>query len=103
MEFFQFIVDFFNDIRDFVNDLLVFLVGWVIIYWIEIKIASITFAWDIAGAILVNFQVSDIVNNAWSSLSPETQSAFSFFNVPEALTLIFQGFVTRFVIGFLRL
>jgi hypothetical protein len=104
-----FIVDFFNWLWGFLTtgiyDFFVELVAWLVIktaiWWIEMQIYMIGFAWDVARTILDDLAISSHLAAAWGGVESETRDILSFFAVPEMVNIILSAAATKYVLRFL--
>jgi len=58
-----------------------------------------TFAATIAQAIIANVGLSDILNAAWSSIDSQVVVVMNYCRVPDAINLILNAYLTRFILG----
>jgi accessory cholera enterotoxin len=108
-QFFTKVIDFFNESLDFIyTGIYDFLTEWTAyaiikstIAYIDFKIFIIRFAWDRAKQILQQLNLSNAINNAFSSLDGNVFTVLSFLHVPETINLILMALVTKFVLRFL--
>ncbi len=108
-QFFTKVIDFFNQSLDFIyTGIYDFLTEWTAYFIIKATIASIDFklfmirfAWDTAKQILQQLNISNAINNAFSSLDSNVVMVLSFLHVPETINLILMALVTKFVLRFL--
>jgi hypothetical protein len=101
-------IDFINQFIDLINDIPAKadsywerIILWVIILWIELKIASIDFAWSLASGFLASVGISNHIQSAWSLLPSQAAAFLSYLRVPEAINLIITSYITRFILGLL--
>lgn len=105
----DFILTFFNDfwlflqsIPGLINDLFVYCGAWFVIAWTKAKIEFISFGWQVAQEILTQLNISATLNSYWSSIDSRVMGMVTFFRLPEALNLIMNAWVTRYVLSVLR-
>lgn len=101
MEALQALFDFFTvGTYNFVQEIFAELLIWVATWWIKIKIASITFFWGVASAMLDQLGVSAFLQSAWGSLDNDILNFFTRYKVPEALNMILSAKLTAFIMRF---
>lgn len=104
---FEFLTESYNSFVEFMNsgfyelvtEVLAVITQYYVIGLIEAKIFFIGIAWGIAENILVNLQLSQMINDAWGALDSDLIAYLTFFRLPEALNIIIQASVTRFVLN----
>lgn len=69
--------------------------------WWKAKLTALTFSWSVAQELITSLNISEYINNAWSSLDSRLLSMFVLFRIPEALNIILSAAVTKFVFRFL--
>jgi len=100
-EFLQSLSDFAQDgIYEFSESWIAFFIGKLTIWYIEMKISSITFAWEIAQSILSALSVTQSIAASFGALSPDVRSAVGFFRIPEAVNMLIGAAATRFVLTY---
>lgn len=100
----SYIADFVGSgIYDFFVEVFTELTIWGVTFYIEAKIFAIGFAWDVAAGLLETLDISRYIQQAWSSLDSQLVSFLTRYRIPEALNLIIQAYLTRFVMGVLNL
>ncbi|WP_331346816.1 DUF2523 family protein [Cellvibrio sp. UBA7661] len=77
------------------------IVLWIIISYIELKVVAIDFAWGFASSILSAVGVSQSIQQAWSFVSPDMASVLSYLRIPDAINLVMNAYITRFILGLL--
>ena len=94
------LVDFFNaGLYDFLVEFTAWLTIKITIWWFAIKIASIAFFWDVSSQILDQLNISGLINDAWSGIDSTTLSVLTYFRLPEALSIIMNAHITKFVMN----
>lgn len=73
--------------------------AWYVVGVVKAKIYMIGFAWDVAKIVLQNIGLSQFINATWGNLSPQLIGYLTFFKVPDALNVLIQAYVTRFVLN----
>lgn len=101
-EFLQSISDFVqNGIYEFSTSWIAFFLAKLTVWYIEAKISSIQFAWDIAQGVLQALNVTSSIAAGFSGLSPDVRAGIGFFRVPEAINMLVGAGATRMVMSFL--
>ena len=73
----------------------------MVIGYLEFMLWAMPFAWSTAKQILIDLNLSSVVNAAWGQLDSNVLAYATVFRVPEALNLIVSGFFTKFVMRFI--
>jgi hypothetical protein len=94
-EFFSF---FTTGIYGFFNELLGEMAAWYLIWVIKAKIFFAQVGFDAANIILENFGISDLINNAFSSLDSKIAGFIFFLRIPEAINIILSAYIARMVL-----
>lgn len=72
--------------------------AWITIWWFKIKIAALASFWGVAEAVIDQLNISGSLNSAWASIDSELMGYLTFFRIPEALNIILQARITRFIL-----
>jgi len=105
------VTEFFNEILEFkdsglyqfVTDAFAEFVVWSTVASIKAKLFMLSFAWDVAQQILVNLNISSMLQQAWGSLDSKMLQILTACRVPDAINIILSARVTRYVLEFLGL
>lgn len=101
-EFLQSIADFFSfGIYQWFEDATKFLISSLIVWWLEMQLSGLIFAWDVAKGVVSNLGIASAITGAWSALPADVAASARFFRIPEALNLLLTAGVTRFVMTFI--
>lgn len=96
----QAIFDFLNSgLFDFVDDMFSSISVWVATWYFKAKIEMLTFAWDLASVLIDQLNISAVISQHWSSLDPELLWFLTRYNIPEALNMVLNAAVTRFILN----
>lgn len=96
----QYFLDFFSTgIYSFAEDALKEATAWYVVGVVKAKIYMIGFAWDVAKIVLQNIGLSAFISEAWSHLDSQIVGYLTFFKVPDALNILIQARITRFVLS----
>lgn len=87
-----------DDIYDFVTKIFAWAIEWYVVFLLQGKIFLAKFAWDIAKNIMANIGLSQAINIAWGYLDSQIIGYLTFFRLPEAINILFQALVTKFVL-----
>jgi len=100
----EFIADFFNafwaflaSIPALIDDILVKIGAWIVIALTKAKIEFIEFAWDVAREVLNQLDVSSTIEHYWGQLDSQVLGVATYLKLPEALNMIINARVTRYV------
>lgn len=104
---FELLSDAFNAVTTFMNedvynffaDMFASLVQVYLLAVIESKLFFIQFSWDIAKNLMTNLGLSSLINSSWSSLDSTLLNYLTFFRIPEAINVLLQASITRFILG----
>lgn len=89
---------FFVGIYDLITEAFAYAIEWFMIAKIKFQIFMVQFTWDVAANILNNIGLSELINSAWSSIDSTALGYFTFFRLPEALSIVLQAYVTKFTL-----
>lgn len=105
----EFIADFFDaiwlwfeSIPQFIDDIFVKLSAWYVIWVTKAKIAFVGYSWQVAQEVLNQLNISGTINQYWGSIDSQVMGVATFFRVPEALNIIANAYLTRYVMGVLK-
>lgn len=71
------------------------------LFMINAEIESIKFAWSIAKSVMEGFQISSKITAASSALPPDVQAAVVDMRLFDAVNIIIQAYISRYVLRFL--
>lgn len=104
----EFIADFFNafwafldSIAAFVDDFMVKIGAWMVISFTKAKIAFIGFGWEVAKEVLTQLNVSGTIESLWGQLDSQVLGVATYLKLPEALNMLINARVTRYVMDVL--
>ncbi|PSF14799.1 MULTISPECIES: DUF2523 family protein [Marinobacter] len=97
--FFDSIWIFFESLSDFATDILVKVSAWYVIWVTKAKIYFVGFSWEVAQEVLNQLNISATINQYWGSIDSKVMGALTFFKIPEALNIILNAHLTRYVMG----
>ena len=101
-EFLQSISDFFTTgIYEWFMSAVAYVMESALIWYFEMKVSTITYAWDIAKNVLQALHLSTQLQGAFSALPASVSSGLAFFWVPEAVNMMLSAGVTRLVLRYL--
>ena len=100
--FFDSIWAFLESIPAFLDDALVKLSAWYVIWITKAKIYFVGFSWQVAQEVLNQLNISGTINQYWGAIDSEVMGAVTFFRIPEALNIILNAHLTRYVMGVLK-
>lgn len=105
----EFISEFFDQFwtllgtfPDLINDWLVKSAAWFVIAATQAKIEFVKFSWEVAQEVLNQLNISATINQYWSSIDSKVMGVLTFLKLPEALNLILNAHLTRYVMGILK-
>ncbi|MDO6785908.1 DUF2523 family protein [Neptunomonas phycophila] len=101
--FFTFIENWINSgIYTFFTEVTAYAIESAILGYINMLAWVIPFAWGVAKVILEDFGITSMIETAWNILPSDTRHLLAFFAVDDALNIILNAAVTKFVLKFLR-
>lgn len=96
--------DFFNAVMSDFYGLLAQFAAWFVIKsttaYIEFKIWSITFMWDVAKEVLISYDFAGFISRTLNSMPPQIQGPVRFLGIPEGITMLTQAAVTKYCMKF---
>lgn len=106
---FSAIIDFFvllsdwigNGIYDFVKEGFAWIFAKGIILYIKFKIMVISYSYGIAKTVVEGLNISDYLTEALSNFPSTILNSIMFFRIPEAINIIMNAFIARFVLRFI--
>ena len=102
LEYLRFLVDWFNNgIYQFFTDLTAWVIIKLTVAAINFQIMAMRFAWDVAYSVMGQIGLSQLIENAWSTLDQTSLSIANFFRIPEGINIVMNAAVTKFVLRFI--
>ena len=102
LEFFDSIWALFEQIPVVIDDLLVKLSAFYVIWVTKAKIYFVGFSWQVAQEVLNQLNISGTIDQYWSQMDPEIMGTVTFLRIPEALNIIMNSWLTRYVMGVIK-
>jgi hypothetical protein len=100
--FFVYLADFLTGgLYDLITDSFSFLVQKITIWSIELTILSLQFSYDVAKSMLVDLNISAILNATYVTFDSNTLFYLTAVRFPEIVNNLLSGLATGFVMGFL--
>jgi len=62
---------------------------------------AIPFAWGIGKQILLDLNITQTINSAWSNFDSQTLATLNFFRVPEGINYLFTAGATKLALRFI--
>lgn len=94
----QAIYDFFvTDSYSFIQNAFAQLLIWISTAWLQIKIASIQFAWGVAAAVIDNIGLTAVITQAWTNIDPQLLGILTKYKFVDGINMILNAVVTRFI------
>lgn len=104
----EFIADFFDALWAFltsipalIDDMMVKIGAWIVIASIKSKIDFLTYSWSVAQEVLTQLDVSSTIEHYWGQLDSQVLGVATYLKLPEALNMIINARVTRYVMDVL--
>lgn len=101
-EFFSQMWGFVEQIPDLINQLMVKIGAWFVIAMTKAKIAFIGYSWAVAQELINQLSISSAIESAWSNVDSEVMGYLTWLKIPEALNMLFNAYVTRYVMDVLK-
>lgn len=105
----EFIASFFDSIHEWLSALgewtdsvLVQLGAWYVIAITKAKIAFISYSWLVAQEVLNQLNISSTIQSYWGQIDSEVMGYISWFKIPEALNMLLNAGITRYVMDSIR-
>lgn len=105
----EFISDFFSAFWGFldgipalIDEFMVKVGAWMVIAFTKAKIAFIGYSWEVAREVLDQLNVSGTIENLWGQLDSRILGVATYLKLPEALNMIINARVTRYVMDVLQ-
>jgi hypothetical protein len=96
--------DFFNAMMSDFHGWATQLTAWFVIKsttaYVEFKIWSISFMWDVAHEILISYDFSGFISRILNSMPPQIQGPVRFLGIPEGITMLTQAALTKYCMKF---
>lgn len=100
--FFIFIGSFFTSgIYDLLTWAFAKFVEGFLITGLNFLIWALPFSWGVAKQVLVDLNITSVVNAAWGSVDSGILGYANLLQLPEALNLLISAYMTRFVLRFI--
>lgn len=72
---------------------------WVIVWMLEAKLFMLGFGIEIAELFIEALGISEVLNDAFSSLDSKISNFIYYLRIPEAINILLSAYATRFVMG----
>lgn len=101
----DFIANFWDSLSNGLYELVVWSLSGIIkaltLWGIEFKMYMISLSWDVASEILDSLSITDELESAWSSMDSDVLAIATSLRIPDAISMIMNAYVTRYVMRFL--
>jgi len=81
----------------FIQEIFAELIIWTVTWWFKIKIASLTFMWGVAAAMMDQLYITALLDQYWGQLDSGFLGFMSRYKIPDAINLVVNAQITRFV------
>ncbi|MEH6628285.1 MAG: DUF2523 family protein [Motiliproteus sp.] len=81
----------------FVQEIFASLMIWFVTWSFKVKIAMMGFMWGVGQAMLDQLNISTLIDTYWGQLDSALLGFASRYNLPEALNLVMNATITRFI------
>jgi hypothetical protein len=103
------IINFFDSVDQFIDQGIYDLMSWAFAQFIELSVISfidfvmwvMPFAWSVARQIIIDFDLSALLDSAWSALPFQLQGLATVLKIPESVNLLISAYFTRFVLRYI--
>lgn len=94
--------DFFDkDVPEFFQRALAYIIKQVVLFQINAQIEAIKLAWSVSKEILESFQIASKIASTANALPQDVKAALVDLRFFDALNIIVQAFIARYVLRFL--
>ncbi len=101
--FFNWILEFFTvTIVDMVKDGIEWFVVKLTVFYIDMKIQMLQFAWGIASGILDTFNLSSVISSYASQLDSSLAYVANAIGIFDAFNMVIQAGISSFILKFMR-
>lgn len=104
-----FIADFFDQFWAWIDQLgvlfdsiLVQVGAWYVIGATKAKVWFIGISWQIASQLMSQLNISSAIQTYWGQMDSEILAYVSWFKIPEALNMVLNAGITRYVMDTIR-
>ncbi len=73
--------------------------AWLVLWWLELKLWTIAFGYDIAKLLIEQLGIIDQIESAIDSINNQVFKLLDYLNVFEALNIVLSGHAARMVLG----
>jgi len=98
-DFIDWVYEVMDDIKQSIYDFLVQLGNIVFLMYLELKLATLVFVWDIAKAVLESLNLSDLISSLFSALPVDIQAFITELRIGEGLNLLMSAHMTRLILN----
>lgn len=90
-----------TDVPDFITRFFAWFIEWIILAKLTVEYETIKFSWAVSKQVIENFQIGSKIAAASSALPRDVQAALVDMRAFDALNVVIQAYVSRFVMRFL--
>ncbi|WP_221801869.1 DUF2523 family protein [Oceanobacter mangrovi] len=99
VDFFQYTVDWLGDgIYKTADTVLERIQVWIFLWYLELKISMISMAASIADVLVASLSITENIKSAISGLDSRTAAMLYYLRIPDALSMLFSAYITRFIL-----
>lgn len=73
--------------------------AWLVLWWLELKLWTIAFGYDIAKAIIEQLGIIQQLESSIAALNNQTFRLLDYLNIFEGINIILSSYATRMVLG----
>ncbi len=86
-----------NGSYTFIQEIVAAVMIWGITLWFKFKVAALAFMWGVASSMIDQLGLSALINQFWGELNNSFVGFLTRYNIPEALNLVLNARITRFI------
>ena len=88
---------FINGTYTFIQEVVAGVMIWGLTLWFKFKVVAVGFMWGVAGAMIDQLGLSALIEQYWGQLDSSLVGFCTRYKIPEALNLIINARVTKFI------
>lgn len=90
---------FSTESYDWIDTFFERIAAWIVLWFLELKMWTIAFGYDIAKAIIEQLGIIDQIESSISGINDQIYGLLDYLNVFEALNIVLSGHAARMVLG----
>ncbi len=90
---------FTTESYDWIDTFFERIAAWLVLWWLELKLYTIAFGYDIAKVLIEQLGIIDQIEAAIDGINNQIFQLLDYLNVFEALNIVLSGHAARMVLG----